>query len=130
MSPRTRLRCRSSRNGTSTGRSLGSPAPFPLAPVILTEFTDFVVVAKVAMVAIFPNVASVAIEERVVTPAAIYRFSIVTNCRCGTCRPGREQGGTRRTMSRAAGQKGRVPGPAVRPGKFRISDAAFAFWRR
>jgi uncharacterized protein (DUF1810 family) len=30
---------------------------------------DFVVVAKVAMVAIFPNVASVGIEERVVTPA-------------------------------------------------------------
>jgi hypothetical protein len=29
----------------------------------------FVVVAKVAMVAIFPNVASVGIEERVVTPA-------------------------------------------------------------
>jgi hypothetical protein len=30
---------------------------------------DFVVVAKVAMVAIFPNVASVGIEERVVTAA-------------------------------------------------------------
>jgi hypothetical protein len=45
------------------------PDPVPLAPVILTEFMDFVVVAKVAMVAIFPNVASVAVEERVVTPA-------------------------------------------------------------
>src|ERR1022692_3597194 len=30
---------------------------------------DFIVVAKVAMVAIFPNVASVGVEERVVTPA-------------------------------------------------------------
>jgi hypothetical protein len=30
---------------------------------------DFVVVAEVAVVAIFPNVASVGIEERVVTPA-------------------------------------------------------------
>jgi hypothetical protein len=29
---------------------------------------DFVVVAEVAMVAIFPNVASVGIEEGVVTP--------------------------------------------------------------
>ena len=37
--------------------------------VILTEFTDFVVVAKVAMVAIFPNVAGVDVEERVVAPA-------------------------------------------------------------
>ena len=47
----------------------GVPGPFPLTPVILTQFTDFVVVAKVAMVAIFPNVACVGIEERVVTPA-------------------------------------------------------------
>jgi hypothetical protein len=30
---------------------------------------DFVVVAKVAMVAIFPNIASVGVEERVVAPA-------------------------------------------------------------
>ena len=37
--------------------------------MILTEFTDFVVVAKVAIVAIFPNVATAGIEERVVTPA-------------------------------------------------------------
>jgi hypothetical protein len=37
--------------------------------VILAEFTDFVVIPKVAMVAIFPNVASVGIEERVITPA-------------------------------------------------------------
>jgi hypothetical protein len=37
--------------------------------VILTDFVDFVVVAEVAVVAIFPNVASVGIEERVVTPA-------------------------------------------------------------
>jgi hypothetical protein len=41
----------------------------PLTPVILAEFMDFVMVAKVAIVAIFPNVASVGIEERVVTPA-------------------------------------------------------------
>jgi hypothetical protein len=37
--------------------------------VILTEFTDFVVLAKVAIVAIFPNVPAAGIEERVVTPA-------------------------------------------------------------
>jgi hypothetical protein len=43
--------------------------PVPLAPVILTKFADFVVVAKVAMVAIFPNVATIGVEERVVTPA-------------------------------------------------------------
>jgi hypothetical protein len=36
--------------------------------VILAKFSDFVVVAKVAMVAIFPNVASIGVEERVVTP--------------------------------------------------------------
>jgi hypothetical protein len=58
----------SQRNNYGPG-ALGSPAPFLLTPVILTEFTDLIVVAKVAMVAIFPNVASVAIEERVVTPA-------------------------------------------------------------
>jgi hypothetical protein len=40
-----------------------------LTPVILTEFTNFIVVAKVAMVALFPNVASVGIEERVITAA-------------------------------------------------------------
>jgi hypothetical protein len=40
-----------------------------LTPVILTQFTDFVVVAKIAMVAIFPDVACVGIEERVVSPA-------------------------------------------------------------
>jgi hypothetical protein len=48
----------------------GLKAPFFLAPVIFTEFMDFVVVAKVAMVAVLPNVASVAVEERVV-PSAI-----------------------------------------------------------
>jgi hypothetical protein len=37
--------------------------------VILAEFMDFVMVAKVSMVAIFPNVASVDIKKRVVTPA-------------------------------------------------------------
>jgi hypothetical protein len=31
-----RLRCRSSRNGTITNRSLGFPARFLLTPVILT----------------------------------------------------------------------------------------------
>ena len=52
-----------------TGWQLGVPGPIPLAVVILTEFMDFVVVAKVAIVAIFPNVATSGIEERVVTPA-------------------------------------------------------------
>jgi carboxyl-terminal processing protease len=33
--------------------------------------------------------------------------------RCRICRPVRLQGGARRTMPRAAGQKWRVPGPAV-----------------
>jgi hypothetical protein len=51
------------------GRAPGIPGPVPLAPVILTEFMDFVMIAKVATVAIFPNVATVGIEERVVTPA-------------------------------------------------------------
>jgi hypothetical protein len=37
--------------------------------VILTEFMDFVMVAKVAMVAIFPNIASVDVEKRMVTAA-------------------------------------------------------------
>jgi hypothetical protein len=37
--------------------------------VILTELMDFVVLAKVAIFAIFPNVASSGIEECVVTPA-------------------------------------------------------------
>jgi hypothetical protein len=37
--------------------------------VILTEFTDFVVLFKVAPLAIFPNVTTAGIEERVVTPA-------------------------------------------------------------
>jgi hypothetical protein len=49
----------------------GTPGsrPIPLTPVIVTEVTDFVVIAKIAMVAILPNVASVGIEESVVTPA-------------------------------------------------------------
>ena len=37
--------------------------------MILTKFMDFVVLAKLAIVAIFPNVAAAGIEERVVTPA-------------------------------------------------------------
>src|SRR5579872_7495582 len=37
--------------------------------VILTEFVDFVVLFEVAIVAIFPNVATAGIEERVVTLA-------------------------------------------------------------
>jgi hypothetical protein len=40
-----------------------------IAIVILTELMDFVVLAKLALVAIFPNIAAAAIEERVVTPA-------------------------------------------------------------
>src|ERR1035438_794299 len=52
----------------------GFPAPFLLTPVIaiviLTEFMDFVVLFKLAIVAIFPNVATAGIEERVV-PSAI-----------------------------------------------------------
>jgi hypothetical protein len=37
--------------------------------VILTEFVDFVVLFKVAIVAIFPNVATAGIVERVAPPA-------------------------------------------------------------
>jgi hypothetical protein len=37
--------------------------------VILTKLMDFVVLAELPIVAIFPNVATAAIEERVVTPA-------------------------------------------------------------
>jgi len=40
-----------------------------LTPVILAKFMDLVVIAKVAMVAVFPNVAGVGVEERVVTAA-------------------------------------------------------------
>jgi hypothetical protein len=40
-----------------------------IAIVILTKLMDFVVLAKLAIVAIFPNVATAGIEERVVTPA-------------------------------------------------------------
>jgi hypothetical protein len=39
-----------------------------IAIVILTKLMDFVVLAKLALVAIFPNVTTAAIEERVVTP--------------------------------------------------------------
>jgi hypothetical protein len=39
-----------------------------IAIVILTKLMDFVVLAKLAIVAIFPNVAAASIEERVVTP--------------------------------------------------------------
>jgi hypothetical protein len=37
--------------------------------VVFAEFVDFVMVAKVAVGAIFPNVASVGIEKRMVTAA-------------------------------------------------------------
>jgi hypothetical protein len=47
----------------------GVPGPIRLTPVIFTKFLDFVVVAKVATVAIFPNLATAGIEERVVPPA-------------------------------------------------------------
>jgi len=40
-----------------------------IAIVILAKLMDFVVLAKLAIVAIFPNVAAAGIEERVVTPA-------------------------------------------------------------
>jgi hypothetical protein len=46
------------------------PHPHRLAViVILTQFGDFVVLLKVAIVAIFPHVATAGIEERVLTPA-------------------------------------------------------------
>jgi hypothetical protein len=45
------------------------PHALRLAKVILTEFSDFVVLFKVAVVAIFPHVATAGIEERVLTPA-------------------------------------------------------------
>jgi hypothetical protein len=37
--------------------------------VVLTKLMDFVVLAELAIVAIFPDVATAAIEERVVPPA-------------------------------------------------------------
>jgi hypothetical protein len=40
-----------------------------IAIVILTKLMDFVVLAKLAIVAIFPNVVAAGIEERVVAPA-------------------------------------------------------------
>jgi hypothetical protein len=40
-----------------------------IAIVILTQLMDFVVLAKLAIVAIFPNVAAAGIKERVVTTA-------------------------------------------------------------
>ena len=40
-----------------------------LSIVILAQFMDFVVLFKLAIVAIFPNVATAGIEERVLTPA-------------------------------------------------------------
>jgi hypothetical protein len=56
-------------SGVKPAARTAPPALFPLTSVILTQFVDSVVIAKVAMVAIFPNVASVGIEERVVTAA-------------------------------------------------------------
>jgi len=68
-----RLRAGQTHNSAATdnygaGR-LGLPAPLLLTPVILTEFIDSVVVAEVAVVAIFPNVAALRVEERVVAAA-------------------------------------------------------------
>jgi hypothetical protein len=40
-----------------------------IAIVILSKLMDFVVLAELAIVAIFPNVATAGIEERVVAPA-------------------------------------------------------------
>jgi hypothetical protein len=40
-----------------------------IAIVILTKLMDFVVLAELAIVAIFPDVAAAGIEERVVSPA-------------------------------------------------------------
>ena len=50
---------------------LSVPGPDVLAPVvvILTKLMDFIVIAEVAMVAVFPNVAGAGIEECMVTAA-------------------------------------------------------------
>jgi hypothetical protein len=48
---------------------MGLPSPFLLVVVILTKLMDLVVLAKVTVFVIFPNVATAGIEERVVTPA-------------------------------------------------------------
>jgi len=65
---------------------VGFAAPFLLtviAIVILTEFMDFVVLFKLATVAIFPNVATAGIEERVVTPAIRELDTAVASVRHG-----------------------------------------------
>ncbi len=54
-----------------------------IAVVILTEFMDFVMLFKVALVAIFPNVATPGIEERVVTPAIRELDTAVASVRHG-----------------------------------------------
>jgi hypothetical protein len=40
-----------------------------IAIVILTKLMDFVVLVELAILAVFPNVATAGIEERVVAPA-------------------------------------------------------------
>jgi hypothetical protein len=59
----------STRQTENTGLASALPAPIRLTAVIVTEFIHSVVVAEVAVVAIFPNVARVGVEERVVTAA-------------------------------------------------------------
>jgi hypothetical protein len=55
------------------GRKPQVPGTIPLMPaiviVILTKLMDFVVLAKLALVAIFPNVTTAGIKERAVAPA-------------------------------------------------------------
>ena len=49
--------------------------------MVLTQFTDFVMIAKVAMVAIFPHVAGTDIEKRMVA-AAIRELDTGKRTRC------------------------------------------------
>jgi len=60
------------------------PAHFALTPVILTQFMDFVMVAEVAMVAIFPNVARIGVEECVITAAVRELDTRVASLRHGS----------------------------------------------
>jgi hypothetical protein len=48
--------------------------------VIFAQASDFVVIAKVAMVAIFPNITSFGIEERMVAPAVRELDTGVASC--------------------------------------------------
>jgi hypothetical protein len=61
-------------------------SPSVIAIVVPTEFTDFVVLFKVAIVAIFPNIATAGIEERVVAPAVRELDASVRSIRQGGLR--------------------------------------------